>query len=243
MSQTCKALHEKLETLPLVRWPFDVSALPRNGIYFLYEIGETWGHGGSRPRIVRIGTHKDGNFRSRVSEHFLVDEKKMDFDATKSPPHDRSIFRKNIGRALLNRANDPYLAVWEKDFTTRASREAGFKLRDIEKERSVEAEVTRILRENFSFRFIVVDNQTQRMGTDGLEASLIGTVAGCNECRVSPTWLGLSSPVQKIRESGMWLVQHAGAPPMNDADERLFTDALASTRIQFGPPALVHETA
>jgi hypothetical protein len=41
-------------------------------IYFFYEDGEFWGHGGNRLRIVRIGTHKDGNFRSRIKEHFPV---------------------------------------------------------------------------------------------------------------------------------------------------------------------------
>jgi hypothetical protein len=38
--------------------------------------GESSDHGNRkvRPRIVRIGTHKDNNFRSRISEHFLLNE-------------------------------------------------------------------------------------------------------------------------------------------------------------------------
>ena len=36
---------------------------------------------------------------------------------------DRSIFRKNIGRALLHKAADPFLAEWELDRTSRAARE------------------------------------------------------------------------------------------------------------------------
>ena len=87
-----------------VRHPFPLDRLPRNGIYFFYEDGEIWGHGGdARPRIVRIGTHRDGNFRSRMNEHFLLSESSIRFDATKSRPHDRSIFRKNLGRPLLAR--------------------------------------------------------------------------------------------------------------------------------------------
>jgi hypothetical protein len=77
-----------------------------------------WGHGGFRPRVVRIGTHKDGNFRSRIIEHYLLDESKMNFDSSKAAPRERSIFRKHIGRALLNKRQDDYLKVWEIDFTS-----------------------------------------------------------------------------------------------------------------------------
>jgi len=103
MSELCRWLHEQLEQLP------------ENWIYFFYEDGEIWGHGGYKQRIVRIGTHKDGNFISRIKEHFLFDESKMNFDTTKPAPHERSIFRKNIGRALLNKEKDEYLKIWEID--------------------------------------------------------------------------------------------------------------------------------
>jgi hypothetical protein len=71
--------------LQLIRYPFDINKLlPNNGVYFFYEDGEVWGHGSAdddtnnnnKPRIVRIGTHKDGNFKSRISEYFLLNESK-----------------------------------------------------------------------------------------------------------------------------------------------------------------------
>jgi hypothetical protein len=101
-SSTCAWLHQQIEVLPLIRFPFDMKHLPLDGIYFFYEKGEIWGHGDSRtsnnnnkPRIVRIGTHKDGNFKSRIAEHFLLDEnEKVNFTANTSAPHDPSIFRK-----------------------------------------------------------------------------------------------------------------------------------------------------
>lgn len=113
MSELCKWLHEQLERLPIIRFPFELEKLPENGIYFFYEDGEVWGHGGNNTRIVRIGTHRGKNFRSRINEHFLLDESKMNFDKSKPKPSDRSIFRKNIGRALLNKHSDDYLEVWE----------------------------------------------------------------------------------------------------------------------------------
>lgn len=122
MSEPCEWLHEQLERLPRFKYPFDLTDLPENGIYFFYEQGETWGHSGTKPRIVRVGTSKDGNFRKRILEHYLLDESKMNFTASKPAPRERSIFRKNIGRALLNQRHDDYLRVWEIDFTSHKSR-------------------------------------------------------------------------------------------------------------------------
>lgn len=211
MSVKCRQVHELIQLLPEVRWPFDVEHLPRNGIYFFYEKGETWGHGGAQSRIVRVGTHKEGNFRSRIAEHYLVDERKMLFDQHQSAPKDRSIFRKNIGRALLQRDQDPYLSVWDIDFIPRASRETDGFRRDVEKERQIEGEVTRIIREQFTFRWLELDGEARRMGSQGLEAAFIGTLASCGECHPTSDWLGRSSPRPKITRSGLWQEQHLTA--------------------------------
>jgi len=230
MSELCKWFHEQLEQLPIIKFPFILEQLPENGIYFFYEDGEIWGHGGYKPRIVRIGTHKDGNFRSRIKEHFLFDESKMNFNATKSAPHDRSIFRKNIGRALLNKEKDGYLEIWDVDFTYKEKRDKYGHLRDIQKEKKIESEVTRILRENFSFRFIIVNSQMKRMGANGLESSLIGTVAHCKLCRPSGNWLGSHSPKKQIKESGLWLVQHLEANEINESDKETILNAIKRTK-------------
>ena len=84
MSELCKWLHEQLEQLPLISFPFRLELLPKNGIYFFYEAGEVWGHGGNKLRIVRVGTHKNGNFRNRIKEHYLLDETWMNFDKNKT---------------------------------------------------------------------------------------------------------------------------------------------------------------
>jgi hypothetical protein len=229
-NESCKWLHEKLELLgPTVKFPFALDRLPLDGIYFFYEEGEIWGHGGKKPRIVRIGTHRDGNFRSRMSEHFLLNESAMKFDATKSRPHDRSIFRKNLGRALLARDGDPYLEIWNHDFTKDGIKARYHSKRDVEKERRLESEVTEILRKRFSFRFIIVADQTERMGTSGLESRLIGTAARCNVCNPSSNWLGLHSPIEKIRNGRLWLVQHLNSPPISDEDGEKIEAAVAMT--------------
>lgn len=234
MSGLCKWLHEQLEQLPFVTFPFDPKKLPENGIYFFYEQSELWGHGGPKPRIVRIGTHRDGNFRTRIAEHFLLDDRKMIFDRDHSVPHDRSIFRKNIGRALLARENDDYLKLWEVDFMKRESRLRFASVRDLDKERRIETEITRILREEFSFRYIPVECQERRMGAGGLEKSLIGTVARCGLCRPSSGWLGSHCPKQKVRESGLWLSQHLKALPINENDKIAIENAVRRLPLSVG---------
>jgi len=229
LSELCKWLHEQLEPLPPITVPFEPNELPDNGIYFFYERGECWGHSGTKPRIVRVGTHRDGNFQSRIAEHFLLDERKMTFTRDQSAPHDRSIFRKNIGRSLLNRTSDSYLPVWELDFMKRAVCARSRHLRDIGKEVGIEREITRILRESFSFRCIEVAEEVHRLGHEGLERALIGTLAGCRNCRPSAQWLGNYSPKPKIRASGLWLVQHLKAAPLSRAQQALVTAAIEKT--------------
>jgi len=233
MSKQCRWLHEQLERLPPIRFPFHLGSLPANGIYFFYEGGDASCHGSCEHRIVRIGTSKDGNFRGRIEEHFLVgrlEDVRMAPD--RAAPKDRSIFRKNLGRALLNRDGDGYLGVWDADFTSRRNRDAHGHRRDTAKEERVEAEVTRILRKRFSFRFIILEDETERMGSSGLESHLIGTVAQCRECSPSDTWLGNSSPKPQIRESGLWQVQHLGSPVINEDDKRIILRAIDQSQSQ-----------
>lgn len=229
MSESCKWLHQQLEQLPMISYPFDLKDLPKNGIYFFYEEGELWEHGGNKKRIVRIGTHKKENFRSRINDHYLFSKSKMNFDKDKSPPHDRSIFRKNIGRAILNRDEDKYLSVWEIDFMKKDNRNKYAYLRDIQKEKEIEEEITDLLRNLFSFRFIVLGSENERMGSSGLESLLIGTLSQCSKCKPSKNWFGRYSPIDKIRKSGLWQVQHLNSPSIKDQETINITRAIKET--------------
>jgi hypothetical protein len=231
MSELCKWLHGQLEQLPPpIKFPFTLEQLPENGVYFFYERGEIWGHGENKPRIVRVGTHRNGNFKSRISEHYCLDESKMDFDKAHPKPSDRSIFRKNIGRALLKRDNDDYLQIWEIDFIKSKNRKLFGDRRNTIKEKTIESTITKILRERFSFRFIIIDNLTERMGSKGLESSLIGTLSHCKLCKPSEKWLGNYSPKQQIRNSGLWLVQHLKANGIKEKDKEVILNAIKRTK-------------
>lgn len=203
MSTACGELHEIVRGCRRFGFDFDANQLPDNGIYVLFEKREG-GHGGDR--IVRIGTHTgEGQLRSRLAQHFLASNK------------DRSIFRKNIGRALLSQAQDAFLADWEIDLTTHAARHAHGARIDSAKLAETELAVSTYMHENFSFATIPVEGSTKRLS---LEAKMIATVASCEECGPSSGWLGLASPKEKIRQSGLWLVNELKGESLGSDDLR-----------------------
>lgn len=186
----CDHVHVAVRQLPVLPFPSRKDELPNDGLYILFEQGEA-GHNGSR--IVRIGSHTGiGNLPSRLVEHTKANK-------------DRSIFRKNIGRALLNRAHDPFLEQWNWDLTSKKKRAFYGPRLDTNRQQEVEEAVTGYIVENFSFVVIAVEDRAARLS---LEKALIATVAQCPRCKPSPIWLGNFSPVGAIRTSGLWLKQH-----------------------------------
>ncbi|MCX8182769.1 MAG: hypothetical protein N3D12_06595 [Candidatus Methanomethyliaceae archaeon] len=230
MSKFCQWLHEQLEQLPLISFPFKLEDLPYNGVYFIYERGEIWGHGGNKPRIVMIGTHTGNDrFRSRINEHYLIEDSVMNFGRDTLKPSDRSIFRLNIGKILLSKNKDSYLQIWDIDFTKSENRQNFGDMRDIKKEKELESTITKIIRENFSFRYIVMD---QYEGDERLELKkhLIGTVAGCYLCKPSANWLGKSSPNPKISNGKMWNSNNLRAGPLDEYEKDLLLSSIEHTK-------------
>lgn len=198
MSKECEAIHGLTNKLERHRFPFNGLAIPNNGIYVLFQKMET-DHG--QDRIVRIGTHTGNNqLRSRLKQHFLTENK------------DRSIFRKNIGRALLKKRNDTFLKHWELDLTTRKAKDQYSALIDFDYQKNVESEVSQYIQDNFSFVAFEVNDKKERLDT---ESRLISTVSLCDECRPSNSWLGSYSPKLKIVESGLWLVNELYKTPLD----------------------------
>ena len=180
-------------------FPFNADEIPSDGVYVLFERGEK-AHGVDR--IVRIGTHTGNNqLRSRLFQHFLKENK------------DRSIFRKNIGRALLNRDKDGFLEQWELDLTERNAKDKFADKIDLMKQKEVEKRVTEYIQKNFSFIALGIKDKAKRLE---FESKIISTVSLCDECRPSQNWLGLFSPKEKVRESGLWQVNELNKTPLNE---------------------------
>lgn len=199
--ELCSGLHTCVASLPRYRYPYNSEVLPLDGIYVLFEEGET-GHDGDR--VTMVASHSGlGNLASRLDEHFRVENK------------DRSVFRKNIGRALLCRAGDPFIQQWNWDLTSRKNKRRYEALLDVDKLRQVEAEVTAVIRRQFSFAVLPMDHGETAYG---LKNRLIATVAQCSTCRPSAGWLGLHSPKRKIRDTGLWQEYHLAGDRLTYVD-------------------------
>lgn len=215
----CEGLHRLLEKCQSLEYPISWKELPANGVYFFYEDGESWGHGGKKPRIVRVGTHRKGNMVSRIKSHYVGDAKIDHISLTSSCPKDRSIFRKNIGRAILATSERDYLPTWNIDFQIEENRTRYARQRNIKLEKQTERSISGILRDHFSFRIIPTADHAGIIGGPSLESRLIGTVANCGRCKPSAKWLGLSSPDEKIQR-GLWVVHHIASSPLTAGDMR-----------------------
>lgn len=201
MSKMCEKLHLLFSGRKIFQAPFNPSQIPNNGIYVLFENGEK-AHGVRR--IVGIGSHTGNNqLRSRLRQHFLQENK------------DSSIFRKNVGSALLKRENDPFLEQWELDLTTRFAKEKHKEQVDLQRQAVVEKKVSEYMRVNFQFIVFEFEEKTDRLN---LESRIISTISRCDDCKPSSAWLGLSSPKEKIRESGLWLANELYKLPLDESD-------------------------
>lgn len=186
-----KELHKIFCSLDRYSFPFKdrEKDIPENGIYIIFEKGELFGN---FDRIVRVGTHTgDNQLRSRLNQHFVKENK------------NRSIFRKNIGRCLLNKDQNPYLPLWELDITSKAEKEKNLKLLDLNFEKKIEKRISDYIQNNFLFCVFRVDSKGERLFW---ESKIVSTLAKSNELKSSKNWLGNHSTKEKIKASGLWQV-------------------------------------
>ena len=200
-STLCDQLHRLFCAMTRYTWD-QISQIPfANGIYIIFEKGEQY-HG--MERIVRVGTHTSANrLKARLLDHFVREN------------HDGSIFRKNVGKAILNAYRDPYLAAWSMDTSKPENR----RFLDEEKNTDTERRVSKYLRENFTFTVFQVMDKNERLR---MEEAIIATLNAEPTFIPSSKWPGLYSPEREIRESGLWLKQGLNGKPMTNSEfERL----------------------
>lgn len=182
-------LHEIINCKKRYTFPFEKNDIPSNGIYLLFEKGEIYKNW---DRIVRVGAHDGQNkLKSRIREHFVVENK------------DRSIFRKNIGRCILNKENSSYKKIWEIDMTSRRNRTEYSSLIDNGFQEKIEKVISQYIQKNFTFSIIEFDSKADRLFW---EKRIIATLAAMPDISPSKNWLGHHSPIAKIRQFGLWQV-------------------------------------
>lgn len=191
MTSLTYRLHGLFNEQKRFSFPFKESEyeIPQNGIYIIFEKSEKFG---DLDRVVRVGTHTgEEQLLSRLNQHFVKENK------------NRSIFRKNIGRCLLNKGKNPYLPLWELDITSKTEKEKNLKSLDLDFEKQIEKKISDYIQNNLSFCVFKVDAKEQRLFW---ESKIVSTLAKSNELKPSKNWLGNFSTKDKIRASGLWQV-------------------------------------
>jgi len=189
-------LHELFNSLPRFKWNMIKQIGLSNGIYIVFESGEMFN---GLDRIVRVGTHNsDGRLSLRLKNHFVNENK------------DGSIFRKNIGKAILNRNTDFYLPIWSMN-SSEKSKMVSVQGYDPTYQKKIEKDVSEYMRTHLTFACFPVLSMTER---HRLEEGIISTLNMNNTFKASSDWLGKYSPESKIRGCGMWLKQGLNCTPL-----------------------------
>jgi len=207
---SCARVHAALNELPLRHEP--TLAVPKNGLYFFYEEGEICAHTGGR-RVVRVGNHPR-------SVDGLLARLRMHYSGSKNS----SVFRKFLGGALMRKSNPnhpclspgPGQGHWEKQDA-----------KPCEVCKSVETEVSQLLRASFGFCCVEVVDRAQR---NRLEVGLVAAMAECEECIPSPDWLGRFAYNRRVMEFGLWNSDFVeGSVPLAPEEVGLFEELARST--------------
>ena len=115
---------------------------------------------------------------------------------------DASILRKNIGRAILYKASDPYLETWDIDFSLAKNKSLYESKRDKQYEQNIENQVTGYLNNSFTVAVLEVPDKEERRK---LQKQIISIINNCEECKPSKYWLGRFSPKSKISNGKLWM--------------------------------------
>lgn len=207
---------------------------PDRGIYFFFSPDETRKNG-KQLRLTRIGTHAV----SRGSQTSLWNRLRTHRGATRGTyegggNHRGSVFRKRIGEAIIERDghHDEYTE-WGVGST--ADRE--LRISEIEMER----QVSEYIRE-LPFLWLELDDEP---GPDSnrayVEQNSIALVSNFDSPTVDPrssNWLGKYSPVDEIRESGLWNINH-----VSEAYDSDFLDFLEQLIDRTGSSTLTSNAA
>ena len=201
-------LHKLFHNEKLTRYtyPFEgqESQIPTNGIYIMFEEGETFQ---GLDRIVRVGTHNgDGNLYKRLKEHYVNENK------------DRSIFLKKVGSAILAKNKDPYLDVWEVDTTTPENKNKVQAQLNPAHEQQITQQAVAHIRNKISFVVFEVKTKEDRLFWEEKIIATLSKAAKQGEIKPSDKWLGNFSPDPKVRQSGLWQSNHLNGEPLTSEE-------------------------
>jgi hypothetical protein len=177
---------------------------PDRGVYFFFEEGELREDAVS-PRVVRVGTHGLRPSKSTLWGRLAQHKGNVGGSRPNGGNHRGSVFRLHVGPALLGSGNwpDAIGCSWAVGATAaKEVRNAEYPL-----ERAVSQRIG-----SMPFLWVCVDDEPSQLSERGvIERGAIATLSNLNRDPIdSPSvgWLGKSSARARIRESGLWNVNH-----------------------------------
>jgi hypothetical protein len=181
---------------------------PQRGVYFFFETCE-YREIGRDLRVVRVGTHaltagSSTTLWQRLSQH----RGQIGGSHAGGGNHRGSVFRRHVGTARLNRSDypDALRATWGHGSTAPRS--------TLDIEHLLEQDVSRFVR-GMPFLWLDVPDAPGGMSDRGeIEENAIAMLSNRGKKPVDPPsseWLGRYADQAKVRESGLWNVQHVDA--------------------------------
>jgi len=169
---------------------------PERGVYFFFEPGEVRSDL-STPRVVRVGTHAVSRgarttLWSRLRAHRGTNAGRGN--------HRASVFRRHVGDALIRRSGRrEEFPFWGKGSSA-------------PRHRASEAPLEKLVSDNIRRMSVlwltVTDDAGPASNRAYLERNAISVLTAADPPSVN--WLGNHSIRQKIRESGLWNIDHLG---------------------------------
>ncbi|MBI2424828.1 MAG: hypothetical protein HYV27_18505 [Candidatus Hydrogenedentes bacterium] len=173
-------------------------AWPRSGMYFFFEPGEHRQDTGES-RVVRVGTHgvsrgSSSTLWKRLYAHRGYGDGRGN--------HRGSIFRLHVGAAIANKERKAAVQSW----SIGQSASAEIRAAEVELERRVSIHLGPM-----GLLWLAIEDSASP-GSDRayLERNVVGMLAGKTGPLdpPSPEWLGAYSPEERIRNSGLWNLNH-----------------------------------
>lgn len=191
-------IHDMIRKMPQYTWDTIGNLEFENGIYIIFEPKNS---DGASNRIVRIGTHTGPDrLKGRIRGHYISNRK------------DGSVFRKDIGLAMLNKERDEYSDIWNLNTSNPQIKKENEDRLNPDFEKMLEERVSDYLREKTKFVCIEVNDLDERLR---IEEGLIAILGGNKNFKPDDDWLGYYHPDSRIRKNFIWNKQGLDGKPLS----------------------------